>query len=608
MIQSSAVTGAGQATLTETLSARVTSSGGRRPAARASRADNLRRRGAPVLGLCVLAFAVGLLLGARHVPAAQRHVERFTAAWVRGDYAGMYAQLTDADRERVSRLRFTRAYQAAMTTATAARIVAGKVRKSGDDYHVPIRVGTRVFGTVPGDLVVPATSVGVQWSRALVFPGLRPGERLGRVTRLATRARLLARDRTVLAEGDDRAAPSALAASLAGQVVGSLGPIPPGQRAALKGQGVPPDARIGISGLERIFDARLRGRPGGDLLAGRRVLARSVPLPGHAVRTTISLPVEQAAVDALAGRLGGAVALKPRTGEILAFAGIAFSGLQPPGSTFKMITATGALQAGITSLSTAYPVQTAATLEGVQLDNAGGESCGGTLLVSFARSCNSVFAPLGARLGARRLVRTAEAYGFNRPPGIPGAAESTIPAAGAIGDDLAVGSSAIGQGRVQATTLQMATIAATIARRGRRPRVTLDYHAAHRGPRGAGRAASARVSRTLERMMLAVVSGGTGVSAAIPGVLVAGKTGTAELRDTRTCQPDPEAPGACPPDAQGNDPTDTDAWFAAYAPAVHRHGRRPRVAVCVMLVGAGAGGASAAPAARGILEAGLGAT
>ena len=70
----------------------------------------------------------------------------------------------------------------------------------------------------------------------------------------------------------------------------------------------------------------------------------------------------------------------------------------------------------------------------------------------------------------------------------------------------------------------------------------------------------------------------------------------------------PEAPGACPPDAQGNDPTDTDAWFAAYAPAVHRHGRRPRVAVCVMLVGAGAGGASAAPAARGILEAGLGAT
>jgi transpeptidase family protein/MecA-like transpeptidase family protein/penicillin-binding protein len=606
MIQSSVVTEGGQGTLPQTLTARVTSSGGRRPATRAARQDHLRRRGGPILALCVIAFVAGLVLGARHVPADQRHVERFTDAWERGDYAAMYAQITDADRARISRLRFTRAYQAAMDTATAQRVVAGRPRKSGDRYRVAMRVDTRVFGTVNRRLLVPADAVGVKWSRALLFPGLAAGERLRRVTRLPSRAALLARDTTVLARGDDRVAPSEEARAVAGQVVGSLGPIPADRRAQLARLGVPPSARVGVTGLERIFDARLRGRPGGELLAGRRLLARSVPLSGEAVRTTISLPVEQAAVTALGDRLGGAVALNPRTGAILAFAGIAFSGLQPPGSTFKMITATGALAARITKPSAVYPVQTAATIEGVDLSNAGGESCGGTLLESFAHSCNSVFAPLGARLGAGRLVRAAERYGFNRPPDIPGAAESTIPPADEIGDDLAVGSSAIGQGRVQATTLQMAAVAATIARRGRRPHLTLDLQSARRARRGAGRASSARVARTMERMMLAVVSVGTGVQAAIPGVRVAGKTGTAELRTTPRCQPVPEDPLACPAQ-QADDPTDTDAWFAAYAPAGSRR-HRPRVAVCVMLVGAGAGGDSAAPAARGILEAGLQAT
>jgi cell division protein FtsI/penicillin-binding protein 2 len=300
------------------------------------------------------------------------------------------------------------------------------------------------------------------------------------------------------------------------------------------------------------------------------------------------------------------VALDPRSGEVLGYAGIAFSGLQPPGSTFKIITLTGALEAAITKEGSSYPVQTEAVLEGVSLENADGEQCGGSLATSFALSCNSVFAPLGAELGAERLVEVAERFGFNGDPLLPGAAVATIPAAEEIGDDLAVGSSAIGQGRVQATALQMAAVAATIADRGRRPRLTLDLAVA----RGAGKAPRTRVTTpaiaaTVEKLMQGVVTAGTGKAAAIEGVPVAGKTGTAELENTRRCEVTPVDPAAAvDPEgcAAASDATDTDAWFTAFAPA----GRAaPRVAVGVLLVRAGAGGDTAAPVARQVLQAAL---
>jgi cell division protein FtsI/penicillin-binding protein 2 len=88
-------------------------------------------------------------------------------------------------------------------------------------------------------------------------------------------------------------------------------------------------------------------------------------------------------------------------------------------------------------------------------------------------------------------------------------------------------------------------------------------------------------------------------------VPVAGKTGTAELKTTKRCEPDPENPDACPPEQQADDPKDTDAWFAAYAPAGKG---RPHVAVGVLLVSQGAGGDTAAPVARDVLLAGLKAT
>ncbi|MGH2942162.1 MAG: penicillin-binding transpeptidase domain-containing protein, partial [Solirubrobacteraceae bacterium] len=332
-----------------------------------------------------------------------------------------------------------------------------------------------------------------------------------------------------------------------------------------------------------------------------RRLAVTFPQPGQPVQSSIDPTVQRAAVDAKGSRLGGVAVMRPRTGEILALAGVAFSGLQPPGSTFKIITLTGVLAARLAGPRSRYPVETKTAIEGVELENANGESCGGTLRYSFAHSCNSVFAPLGAKLGAERLVRTAEQFGFNMDPGIAGAATSVIPPADEIGDDLAVGSSAIGQGRVQATALQMAWVAATIAGGGRRPRLTLERGVVPQR----SQVVDSEVARVVGRLMEAVVREGTGTAARIPGVRVAGKTGTAELKDTTTpdCVPSPDpAVPPCPP-VTPDDPTDTDAWFAAYAPA-----DRPRVAVGVLLVQSGAGGDTAAPVAKQALIAGLKAT
>jgi cell division protein FtsI/penicillin-binding protein 2 len=259
---------------------------------------------------------------------------------------------------------------------------------------------------------------------------------------------------------------------------------------------------------------------------------------------------------------------------------------------FKIITLAGSLEAGVAKPSDTFPVQQAATLEGVALENANGEYCGGTLRLSFAHSCNSVFAPMGAQLGAKRLVDTAERFGFNEQPPVAGSRPSTIPEPGEIGDDLAVGSTAIGQGKVLATPLEFAGVAAAIAERGMRPEPTLAKGAAteHR------RATPEAVARKVGAYMRAVVTEGTGTAAAIPGVKVAGKTGTAELRDTTEDQPDPQTGEPVAPDG-----SDTNAWFAAFAPY-----SKPHVAVAVMLIGQGAGGATAAPAARLVLEAGLG--
>ncbi len=525
-----------------------------------------RGRGGPslaVLGVLVLiaaaaAGAVWFVLHEHHVKDMRRDAAvSFTRAWAKGDERAMWSTLDARSRGAYPAARFHRLYASADRAATVRTVRVGKVPDPRDGkVALPVAVTTRDFGTLRGTIVLPVHDEGggarIAWAPHLRLPGLRKGEQV-------TRKILAVPERgSVLGADGRRLGADATTAAIAGR---------------------PPSGGDKGNGLERLFNDRLAGRPGAQLRFGDRVIVTVKRVRGRSVHATIRPGLQRAAAAALGGRLGGVAVVRPRDGSVLALAGLAVSAPQPPGSTFKIVTVSGALTAGIATPSSSYPVRTSATLSGVQLRNAGGESCGGSLTQAFIDSCNSVFAPLGAKLGATKLVRMAEAFGFNERPRVPDAKASTIPEAGKLKDSLAVGASAIGQDRDLATPLQMAVVGATIAERGRRarPRIVRNDKVLRR------RVVSARVAAQVREMMLGVVRSGTGTAAAIPGVQVAGKTGTAELRPNST------------------NPKDADAWFVAFAPASD-----PQVAVAVMLVGAGFGGKAAAPIAKKVLQAALG--
>ena len=514
----------------------------------------------------------------------QRHLlETYAADWGRGDFHHMYAMLTTASRSRIGQAAFRSKLEGDADTATATSLRAGRLISISDGVaRLHFVVQTRAFGTLDEILQLPLAGSGgdtrIRFAPTILFPGLRSGETLRRDALLGPRGTLLAADGTPLAQGPSRTSPIS---SVASAIVGTLGPIPADQRAAYSAEGYPPNAQVGQDGLELIFQTRLAGRPGGRLIAGHRVLASRAPTRGHTVRTTIVPRLEQAAIDAIGTSYAGLTVLS-RTGAIEAAAGIAFTDVQPPGSTMKIVTATAALQAGLVKLTTQFPYESSVNLDGFTMQNAAGETCGGSLLDAFASSCDTVFAPVGARVGAKRLVQMAKRFGFDEPTGIPTAIESTIPSAATIGDALAVGASAIGQGRVQASTLELADVAATIADGGRRP---LPRIRAQERPRYV-RVTTAKVAAEVQQMMEAVVSFGTGTTAQIPGVDVAGKTGTAELGNTVN---------------QANNKALTDSWFVGYAPA-----GSAKVVAAALFPSSGYGASVAAPAVKQVLEAALG--
>lgn len=589
----------------------------RRPRTHREIAQARRRRNRllPLAAVALIAFVFGVITAAGN--ADRDAVNRFVAAWTKQDFQGMHDALTKDSAAQYSLNDLAGTYLSAQTTATATAIDPGDVEgPSGDIVKVRMAIRTRLFGVIEGELDFPVKDGGIVWDPHLSFPGLLDGERLARHLEVGNRGPILAADGTPLAEGQGAERSSSLGGD-ALDVVGEVSQPDTHQIAQLQAEGYPSDIDVGTSGIERAFNSRLAGTPGGQLLAVKgsnggevpagtpgRVLATAQAKPGQPVKTTIDPGVQSAAVTSLGGRAGGVAVLDARTGDVKALAGSAFAAPAPPGSTFKIITTTAALEAKVVKLSDTFAVTDRVNVGGRDLENSNREFCGGTFVDAFAESCNSVFAPLGPKIGEEHLVSTAEKFGFNQPltlfneAGVEAidAPQSTLPSP--IGDDLDLGVTAIGQGRVLATPLEMAAVAQTIAARGVRAPNALVTNPGL-GPDAAPvRVTTPEIAGILKNLMIGVVNYGTGTQADLGRIQVAGKTGTAELGPKPKQPPaKPLAPGETPPKPEQI----LDAWFTCFAPA-----EKPRIVVAVFLADApGDGGQVAAPLAREVLSAAL---
>jgi penicillin-binding protein A len=554
----------------------------------------------------VVAFVVGAATGAPGSPE-KAGAERFTEAWQAKNYKAMYAELNDASRAQLSAKQFTADYREAQEVATMRGLVADSpedARSEGGEtvVPVPLKIKTVAFGNVEEEIELPWSEGGIGWATYLVFPGLRRGEKLEAETELAPRAAILAADGTPLAEGpaEEREHPIGTAAI---DVTGEIGEASEEEEPKLAVHGFPPETPVGISGLEKAFNRRLAGKPGGKLLAvpakaGKdakgRVLAESAPQTGAPVKTTIDPSLQETAVAALAGRVGGVALLDAKNGDVRALAGQAFSAPQPPGSTFKILTTTAALQKNLVSLDDEFEITDGINVGGRFIENANGEYCGGTFREAFAESCNADFLPLGPQIGNEKMVETAEKFGFNAPPALYAPsivkevepAESTIPKE--IGEEVDLAVSAIGQGEVLATPLEMASVAQTIANHGVRMPTSIVQTKKLKPTMKPVRVMSKKTADELTELMIGVVTEGTGTAGAIAAGQVAAKTGTAELgpKEGQENKENPEHK--------------KDAWFSAFATV-----EKPKLAIGVLLIEAeAAGGEVAAPIASEVLSAG----
>jgi cell division protein FtsI/penicillin-binding protein 2 len=585
------------------------------------RQRRLRYRALPLAALALGAFVFGAISAAGS--AEEDSANRFVEAWAKQDFASMHAELTDAAQAQFPLEQMTTAYQEAQTASTATAIDPGEA-SGPDDGVITMEVGVRteVFGLVEGTIQFPYENDKIAWAPHLTFPNLQEGERVGRKLELGPRAPILAADGSALAEGDGADRSSQLGSD-AIDVTGEVSTPDPELREEVEGSGYPGDQETGVSGLELAFNSVLAGKPGGQLIAVQdgtelpdvpasvegRPLAQTEQTPGQPVKTTIDPQLQAATVGALGGQSGGAVALDAKTGAVKAMAGAAYSSPQPPGSTMKVVTTVAGLEEGKVKLDETFDhlteINPAPDTGANVIENAHDEPCGGTFTDAFADSCNTVFAPLGVEVGGDKLVETAEKFGFNEEPTLydseateavdPG--EMEMPTSfDETGTELAA--SAIGQHTVLATPLGMASVTQAIANGGTRMPTPIVSDPPLQAEQGPVEVTSAENARVMTSLMEAVVDYGTGTSASLGSVAVAGKTGTAEL-GPKPNQPPPEpvAPGEEPPDPEQI----VDAWFIGFAPA-----RKPKLAVAVMLIdAAGDGGEVAAPIARSILGAGL---
>ncbi|MCB0860121.1 MAG: hypothetical protein KDB54_05645 [Solirubrobacterales bacterium] len=557
----------------------------------------------PLVAIALVSFLVGMVKGCPGSPNRDS-AEQYVQYWQDGNYTAMYDMLSTKSKEGITQERFISRYGEASAEATIRSIEHDEAGGDETTAEVPMTVSTLAFGTIEQPLEVTFGSDGIAWQNNLLFPGLKLNEELTRTTKLPTRAKILADDGQVMAEGPVDAREHPLGDSMI-DVTGITGePDEQGIDLSSLAQGYEPGETTGVSGLELAFNGRLTGKPGGTLFAkpidggtdgqGRK-LGSGKPSPAKPLKTTIDPDLQNSAVANLGGVSGGAAVLDAKKGYIKALAGSAYSVLQPPGSTMKMVTATAALETGAATMDSSYDYVTEAPADGRMIQNAHGEVCGGTFTEAFAHSCNSVFAPLAEQIGPENFTATAERYGFNRPPqvwdpeslAVVDPPVPTVPEADDYQSDLGV--SGIGQGRVQATPLLMASVAQTIANKGVSLPTPITREPALQPDSKPVRVTSKKIASQVADLMVAVVTSGTGPAAAIPEGQVAGKTGTAEVG------PSGEV------DDQGEDILIEDAWFAGFAPSDN-----PKLAVCVMVIDASAdGGTVAAPIAGAILSDGL---
>jgi peptidoglycan glycosyltransferase len=386
------------------------------------------------------------------------------------------------------------------------------------------------------------------------------------------------------------------------------------------------DPDLGNTGLERFRNKELDAQTGTNLQSVLEQLQGKEP-QGEKVITTLDQRAQRAAMAALGVHEGAVVALDPRTGAVTVM--VSKPSYDPnalrspaakrkqeremhanpparsevnratqfgyaPGSTFKIVTATAAIDTGAYTPESTVNGRNDILVSGVPLQNDDDESFGPiTLTYALAHSVNTVWAQVAEHVGKRTLGRYMERFGFDRKPQLDYPADEMSASGEHIGESIVaptsplvdVGRMGIGQDKLAVTPLQMAEVAAAVADRGR----LMVPHLTQRIVDAEGRTVqriSPRVQSVVMKpstaaavtsMMEAVVKEGTGTAAQIPGIQVAGKTGTAQTQFG---------------DAINN------VWFIAFAPAAD-----PKVAVAVTLKAVpGEGATFAAPVARAVIE------
>jgi penicillin-binding protein A len=379
---------------------------------------------------------------------------------------------------------------------------------------------------------------------------------------------------------------------------------------------------LGRAGLERYRNGPLEGQSASGLQAILNQL-QGASNRGEEIVTALDPSAQRTALAALAGHEGAVVALDPRTGAVRVMASspsydpnalsspasaakVKTAAGNPlvnravqfgyaPGSTFKIVTATAAIDTGLFTPSSTLSGRNGIPISGVPLDNDEHESFGElTLTQALAKSVNTVWAQVAERVGRQTLTRYMDRFGFNAKPQLDYPAEE-MSASGAYENGrlllptnplVDLGRTGIGQDKLNATPLQMAEVAATVANHGR----LMVPHLTERivdpegrtvetiAPRVQSVVMKPSTAAAITTMMEAVVNEGTAEDARIPGVQVAGKTGTAETEIGTAIN---------------------NAWFIAFAPAAD-----PTVAIAATVKGVpGYGATYAVPVAKQVMEA-----